>query len=45
MAERNVEMPSLAAHVQTYDKVIGLFKWGALAVGLIAALVIWLIAG
>ena len=31
-------------HVQTYDSVIGLLKWGAVGCAIIAALVIWLIA-
>ena len=31
-------------HSTTYGKVIGLFKWGAVACALIAALVVWLIA-
>ncbi|CUS44132.1 aa3-type cytochrome c oxidase subunit IV [Sphingomonas sp. QA11] len=32
-------------HEETYHKVIGLLKWGAIACFLIAALVIWLISG
>ena len=46
MAENGgkVERGSLAVHVKTYDGVIGLLKWGAVAVAIIAALVIWLIA-
>ncbi len=34
----------LQAHVQTYDGVIALFKWGTVAAVVVAALVIWLIA-
>jgi hypothetical protein len=34
----------MAAHEQTYAKVIGLFKWGTIGVALVAAVVIWLIA-
>lgn len=34
----------LNAHVQTYDRLIGLLKWGALGCAIVAALVIWLIA-
>ena len=40
----HVEKPSLKAHVNTYDGVIALFKWGSVATAVIAALVIWLIA-
>lgn len=35
----------LKAHAATYDGLIGLLKWGAVAVAIIVALVIWLIAG
>ncbi|WP_233150947.1 MULTISPECIES: aa3-type cytochrome c oxidase subunit IV [Sphingomonas] len=34
----------LNAHVATYDRMIGMMKWGALGVFLIAAIVVWLIA-
>ncbi len=34
----------ITAHEQMYAKVIGVFKWGAVAVAIIAAVVIWLIA-
>ena len=40
-----VEKPSLQAHVETYGGVIAMLKWGAVACAIIAALVIWLIAG
>lgn len=43
-AHGGVERGSLAPHVRTYDGVIALLKWGAVAAVLIAALVIWLIA-
>ena len=32
------------AHAQTYVKVIGLLKWGAVGSAVVAALVVWLIA-
>ena len=35
----------IKAHIGTYDRMIGLMKYGAIAVALFAALVIWLIAG
>ncbi|WP_375390839.1 aa3-type cytochrome c oxidase subunit IV [uncultured Sphingomonas sp.] len=31
-------------HVQTYGSVIAMLKWGAVAVAIIAALVIWVIS-
>ena len=34
----------IKAHIGTYDRMIGMMKYGALAVAIIAALVIWLIA-
>ncbi len=34
----------LNAHVATYDRMIGMMKWGGLAVFLLAAIVVWLIA-
>ena len=45
MADQHIEKPSMTAHVQTYDGVIALLKWGAVAAAVVAALVIWLIAG
>ena len=47
MADRNgdgVDRGSLTAHVQTYDGVIALLKWGSVAAAVVAALVIWMIA-
>lgn len=48
MAERvdtgKVERGSLEPHVRTYSGMIGMLKWGAVAVAVIVALVIWLIA-
>lgn len=35
---------NIKAHVSTYDKVIGMLKWGAVGCAIIAALVVWLIA-
>jgi hypothetical protein len=35
---------NIKAHVSTYDRVIGLLKWGTVACAVVAALVIWLIA-
>jgi len=34
----------LNAHVASYDRMIGMMKWGGLAVVIIVAIVIWLIA-
>ena len=48
MADNNggdqMSRPSLEAHVRTYDRVIGLLKWGAVAVFVIAFLVVLAIA-
>ena len=44
-ANGKVEKGSLEAHVQTYGGMISAFKVGSVIVALIAALVIWLIAG
>ena len=35
---------NLKSHVATYDRIIGLLKWGSVAVFLIAAAVVWLIS-
>ncbi|WP_344692815.1 aa3-type cytochrome c oxidase subunit IV [Sphingomonas cynarae] len=35
----------IKAHVGTYDRMIGLMKYGAIAVAFVTAMVIWLIAG
>ena len=34
----------IRTHVQTYDSVISLLKWGGLACFLIGAMVVWLIS-
>lgn len=34
----------IKAHVSTYDRVIGMLKWGTVACFLLAALVVWLIS-
>ena len=34
----------LGAHVTDYGRMIGMLKWGAVAVAIIVACVIWLIA-
>ena len=39
--ESGMDMP---AHVHTYGKVMGMMKWGAVAVFIVGALVVWLIA-
>jgi hypothetical protein len=39
-----VDRGSIEPHVRTYDRVIGILKWGTIACVLVAALVIWLIA-
>ena len=44
MADSDVEKSSLTAHARTYDGVIALLKWGAVAAVVIAALVILLIS-
>ena len=35
---------NMQGHVKTYDSLIAMLKWGAIAVAIIAAGVIWLIA-
>jgi len=35
---------NLKGHVATYDRVIGMLKWGAIACAVLVALVIWLIS-
>lgn len=44
MADNEIERGSLDAHVRTYSGVIGMLKWGAMAVAVVAMLVIWLIS-
>lgn len=44
MADSDLENPRLDVHVRTYGSVIGMLKWGAVAVAIVAAMVIWLIA-
>ena len=39
------ETGDIDAQRQTYAKVIGLMKWGALGSAALAAIVVWLIAG
>ncbi|MBM6576802.1 MAG: aa3-type cytochrome c oxidase subunit IV [Sphingomonas sp.] len=34
----------LNAHVASYDRMIGMMKWGSVGVAIIVAIVIWLIA-
>jgi hypothetical protein len=34
----------MKAHVATYDLMIGMLKWGAVAVAILVAIVLWLIA-
>ena len=43
MADPDTPKTDMAAHVQTYDGVIGLLKWGGIAAFFIAAMVIWLL--
>ena len=43
-ADNGIERGSLTPHVQTYDRVIALLKWGTVTAVVIAALVVWLIA-
>ena len=35
---------NLDAHVRTYSGLIGMLKWGGVAVFIIAAMVVWLIS-
>lgn len=42
---RMAEQSDMKAHVSTYNGVMGLLKWGAVACFIIAFAVIWLIAG
>lgn len=42
--ENEMQATDLKPHVQTYDSVITLLKWGGLACFVVAALVVWLIA-
>lgn len=42
--EAEIERASEIAHAKTYDAMIGLLKWGAVACFLLAFFVIWLIA-
>jgi hypothetical protein len=44
-ARGKVEKGSLEAHARTYGGMISVFKVGSVIVALIAAMVIWLIAG
>lgn len=34
----------MKAHIATYDLMIGMLKWGAVAVAILVAIVLWLIA-
>ncbi len=43
-ADDNIQPTDMQPHVQTYDSVIALLKWGAVACFFIGAFVIWLIA-
>ncbi len=38
------DQTNMKSHVQTYDRMIGLLKWGAVGCAAVVALVIWLIA-
>lgn len=38
------DQAEMNGHVATYDRLIGMLKWGGIAVFLIAAVVIWLLA-
>lgn len=44
MADHGTTGGNMKAHAATYDRVMGMMKWGTLACVLIAAFVIWLIA-
>jgi hypothetical protein len=43
MAEHGAKV-DLPAHEQTYDRFIGLFKWGAVACFVVAAIVVLIIS-
>ena len=45
MAADNNHAGDMQVHRATYDRVIGLLKWGAVACFIIAFAVIWLISG
>ncbi|WP_236694605.1 aa3-type cytochrome c oxidase subunit IV [Sphingomonas sp. Leaf343] len=34
----------LKAHVASYDRMIGMMKWGSVGVAIVVGIVIWLIA-
>lgn len=38
------EASDMKAHEATYGRMIGMMKWGSVAVAIITAIVIWLIA-
>lgn len=42
--ESDTPVTDMRTHTRTYDSVIGVLKWGAVACAIVAALVIWLIA-
>ncbi len=44
MANDGIDRGSITPHVQTYEGVMALMKWGTVASMVIAAFVIWLIA-
>ena len=41
--DQHTPKTDMAAHVQTYDGLISLLKWGAVGAFIIAFLVIWLL--
>jgi hypothetical protein len=42
--DKEMQHTDMKPHVQTYDGVIGLLKWGTIASLAVAALVVWMIA-
>ena len=42
--DKEMQSPNIKPHVETYDGVISLLKWGTAASLAVAALVIWIIA-
>ena len=44
MAANDTGSGDMKAHVATYDRMIGMLKWGSIGIALLVGVVIWLIA-
>ncbi|MDQ1157491.1 hypothetical protein QE385_001818 [Sphingomonas sp. SORGH_AS 950] len=44
MAANETGTGDMKAHVATYDRMIGMLKWGSIGVAILVAIVLWLIA-